>query len=79
MATQIYIVYAYNNNISSSKYIIGTYLEKEDAINRQKTYGEEPYKYSPGVYYTNDGFVTFTNIIPLGDTNVQVFTTLLHH
>ena len=79
MSTQLYIVYAHNNNFSSSKYIIGSYLEKEDAINRQKTYGKAPYRYSPGVYYTKDGFVTFTNIIPLGDTNTEVFTTLLEH
>ena len=79
MTSQIYIVYAYNQLVNSSKYIIGTYLEEKDAINRQKTYGEEPYKYSPGVYYTKDGFVTFTNTVPLGDTYTEIFTTLLHH
>ena len=76
---QIYIVYAYNRMTNSSKYIIGSYLQEKEAITRQQTYGENPYKYSPGVYYSKDGFVTFTNIIPLGDTRIEVFTSLLHH
>jgi len=76
--SEIFIVYTYNQHCCSGsrEKVIGTYLCLEDAIQRVKTYGESPYKYGPGVYYSTDGFVTFINKFPLGDCkNIQLFTT----
>tara|TARA_B100001540_G_C15803669_1_gene641058 strand:+ start:1108 stop:1353 length:246 start_codon:yes stop_codon:yes gene_type:complete len=76
--THVYIVFTYNIERShgTREKIIGTYLNLDDAINRVKTFGESPYKYSPGVYYTKDGFVTFINNLPLGDSiEIDLFSS----
>lgn len=76
--SEVFIVYTYNQNrcSGSREKVIGTYLCLEDAIQRVKTYGESPYKYSPGVYYTKDKFVTFIDKFPLGDCkSIEMFTT----
>ena len=74
----VYIVYTYNRkNVSCSRKILGCYLDKEEAKKRQETFGVESYKNSPGVYYSKDGFVTFINVFPLGESNIEMFTTLL--
>jgi len=76
--SEVFIVYTYNRTrcSGSREQIIGTYLCIEDAIQRVKTYGKSPYKYTPGVYYSKDGFVTFVEKYPLGDCkNIEMFTT----
>jgi len=76
--SEVFIVYTYNQNrcSGSREKVIGTYLCLEDAIQRVKTFGDSPYKYSPGVYYTKDYFVTFVERYPLGDCkNIEMFTT----
>lgn len=75
--SNVYIVFTYNRFNNKTKRIIGTYLDKNVAINRLINFGENPYKYSDGVYYSTDGYVTFINVIPLGDGNTEIFTTLL--
>jgi len=76
--SNVYVVFTYNKNRCSGtrEKIIGTYLNLDEAINRVQTYGETPYKYSPGVYYSKDGFVTFINELPLGtSTGIDLFST----
>jgi len=74
----VYIVYTYNRFYTGApKMVIGCYINKEEAKDRLKTYGQDPYLYSSGVYYTKNGYVSFINEYPLGECNIEIFTTLL--
>ena len=71
----LFIVYRYNINTSNStKYIMGIYTTKEEAIKRQKQIGTF-YNKILDTYTSNNGDVLFINKLKLGDSNIEMFTT----
>ena len=72
----IYIVYAYRSNFYMPvKYIKGLYYSKEDAVKRQHVIcGENVLKGVNGSLNGN-GYVTFINVLPYGDCDIEMFTT----
>lgn len=74
----IYIVYAYSykHTISNStKYIIGTYFEYNDAVKRQQQYCGPNFEEGVNTSLYGNGQCTFINILPFGDSKVELFTT----
>lgn len=78
-AEKLYIVYGYNNYISSypTKYIYGIYYNITDTINRINRLCENiGFNESFGTYYSNDGCMTyFVNVLPIGEQYTELFTT----
>ena len=71
----LFIVYRYNINTSNStKYIMGIYTTKEEAIKRQKQIGTI-YNKVLDTYTSNNGDVLFINKLKFGDSNIEMFTT----
>ena len=71
----IFIVYRYNINTSNStKYIMGIYTTKEEAIKRQKQIGTI-YNKVLDTYTSSNGDVLFINKLKFGDSNIEMFTT----
>lgn len=71
----VYIVYRYNiNSSNTTKYIMGIYYSKEEAIERQKKLCPNFNKYF-NTYTSDNGDVTFINKLKLGDSNIEMFTT----
>jgi hypothetical protein len=71
----LYIVYRYNiHNSNTTKYIMGIYASKKEAINRQKLLCPIFNKYF-NTYTSNKGDVTFINKVKLGDSDIEMFTT----
>ena len=73
--SDLYIVYRYNlHSTNNTKYIMGIYTTREDAINRQKILGSS-YNKICNTYTSNQGDVLFINKLKLGDSNIEMFTT----
>lgn len=76
---QLFIVYGYNLNISSTyvtKYIFGTYNTIIDAYTRINTLCENTeYHIVRSSYKTSTGWTYFINVIPMGDQCTELFTT----
>jgi hypothetical protein len=73
--TNLFIVYRYNiNSSNSTKYIMGIYPTREQAIQRQKEIGSTFNKIC-NTYTSNNGDVLFVNKLKLGDSNIEMFTT----
>ena len=71
----LYIVYRYNmNSINTTKYIMGIYTTRENAVNRQKEICPNYNKYLK-IYTSGTGDVTFINKLRLGNSNIEMFTT----
>lgn len=71
----LFIVYRYNvNSSNSTKYIMGIYGSREDAIKRQQQLGSSFNKYF-NTYTSDNGDVLFINKLKLGDSNIEMFTT----
>ena len=73
--SELFIVYRYNiNSSNSTKYIMGIYYTKEEAVNRQQSLGTTFNKYF-NTYTSNNGDVLFINKLKLGHSNIEIFTT----
>ena len=77
-----YITYYYNRNLGGmfgpTKYIIGIYKTKEDAVKRQKEFciiKRGAWKIGVKSSILWEDIVTFVNEIPEGDVCVELFTT----
>ena len=71
----LFIVYRYNiHNSNSTKYIMGIYTSREEAIKRQQQLGTTFNKIF-NTYTSNNGDVLFINKLNLGDSNIEMFTT----
>ena len=78
---KMFIVYCYNYNINHCKYIIGVYFTNEDARERQhyfcNQFGTTTERDLQGVQRSCKGHVTFINSLPVGDCNIELFSTLV--
>ena len=71
----LFIVYRYNiNSSNSTKYIMGIYNSKEEAVKRQKSICPNFNKFF-NTYTSDEGNVTFINKLKYGDSNIEMFTT----
>lgn len=73
--SDLFIVYKYNVNSSySTKYIMGIYSSREEAVKRQQQLGSTFNKVF-NTYTSENGDVLFINKLKLGDSNIEMFTT----
>ena len=71
----LFIVYRYNvHSSNSTKYIMGIYTTREEAIKRQQQLGSTFNKIF-NTYTSENGDVLFVNKLKLGDSNIEIFTT----
>ena len=74
MDLKLYVVFAYSAD--RTKYVMGTYTDKESAINRQHAICEKSgtniFKTCGSIY--NSSITTFINEFPIGDGQYELFT-----
>jgi len=73
----LFIVYYYSYYSSNlTKYIGGIYDTQEKAIERQKDMCGKEYKVNQLLQTVSGrGIMTFINVVPYGDCNVEMFTS----
>ena len=72
----IFIVYAYSSNHTrATKFIIGTYFQHSEAVQRQINYCGPLYEEGVNTVLQGNGWCTFINVLPFGDGKVELFTT----
>jgi len=73
----VYIVYSYRHDLNNSaKCIIGIYSTINEARKRQLSFGLSPFiKISNGIYQSANNYINFINILPWGDSFIEMFTT----
>ena len=75
----IYLVYRYSTlSSNSTKFVLGVYRDLPSALERQEAWCNKfgsGGRDTRGVQSARNGDVTFVNRLPLGDCDVEVFTT----